>query len=520
MIRLAALASLLAFGAAAQPAGPDPEAVAADLSWEAMSSRPAQRAAFQIVDGRVHATVGTDLVVFRPGAVDVSHDRRAVAVACRDGSACVTVASVMTLDVASAEVFISETSGHAARFAARLDAALAILSDGPPPTAGDEPAATLVLDDGARYEGAVRDGRPHGLGTATFANGNRYVGDWADGQMHGRGTFTYADGGTYVGPFVEGRLEGRGRMAFADGSVYDGGYRDWRWHGEGSMTHSNGDRYVGTFVDGVMSGRGTYAWPNGDVYEGEFAANAPHGRGRKEYADGTVCEGAFERWNRHGRVRCAFADGDVFEGTYRADVAQAGSYAANGQAPRPARWTETGWVWPGPPREDATSEDWSWETMIATDLLPAALQASATGFADLRGERLGVRGADTLWASVYQPDGPGGQPVPLVVRIEYAQASGTTKLYLSGAPEAVGLMMTLHDLSKAGVDRFFGSAGLGWTRSATVDPDRGLDSLQYSECGGEPGGRVAGAVLQATDPGFARLEIQVVRFDQRACSDG
>jgi len=41
---------------------------------------------------------------------------------------------------------------------------------------------------GAVYTGEIKDGLPHGKGTATFADGEKYVGEYKDGKRHGKGT--------------------------------------------------------------------------------------------------------------------------------------------------------------------------------------------------------------------------------------------------------------------------------------------------------------------------------------------
>ena len=61
------------------------------------------------------------------------------------------------------------------------------------------------------YEGGMRDGKPHGHGTYTFADGSRYEGEWRDGKPHGHGTYTRAHGRRHEGEWREGCLEKDGR---------------------------------------------------------------------------------------------------------------------------------------------------------------------------------------------------------------------------------------------------------------------------------------------------------------------
>ena len=45
---------------------------------------------------------------------------------------------------------------------------------------------TIVTDD-ATYEGQVKDGQPHGMGTKKWKNGTIYEGDFKKGLMEGKG---------------------------------------------------------------------------------------------------------------------------------------------------------------------------------------------------------------------------------------------------------------------------------------------------------------------------------------------
>jgi len=51
-------------------------------------------------------------------------------------------------------------------------------------------AQVYSFANGDRYDGEVRHGVRHGMGTFTSANGAKYVGEFAGGKMHGRGTYT------------------------------------------------------------------------------------------------------------------------------------------------------------------------------------------------------------------------------------------------------------------------------------------------------------------------------------------
>ena len=123
----------------------------------------------------------------------------------------------------------------------------------------------------ARYEGEIRDGKPHGQGTKTYSNGDRYEGKWRDGNEHGRGTYTWTNGNRYEGEWHDGKR-----------------------HGLGIFTWSDGDHYKGDYVDGKRTGQGTYTWPDGAYYEGGFVNGKRTGHGRYVQANGEAVEGEWK----------------------------------------------------------------------------------------------------------------------------------------------------------------------------------------------------------------------------------
>lgn len=96
-----------------------------------------------------------------------------------------------------------------------------------------------------KYEGQYEDGKPHGIGTVTFANGDRYEGQFHKGEIDGRGTLIRANGDMYFSDGIRGYFDSQGL------------------HDCGKYFGANGDRYVGEFEGGRFQGRGTYEWKDG-----------------------------------------------------------------------------------------------------------------------------------------------------------------------------------------------------------------------------------------------------------------
>ena len=49
---------------------------------------------------------------------------------------------------------------------------------------------TCLSDIGEFYEGEMKDGRPHGKGSAKYQSGGKYTGEWKEGEKEGYGVYT------------------------------------------------------------------------------------------------------------------------------------------------------------------------------------------------------------------------------------------------------------------------------------------------------------------------------------------
>jgi hypothetical protein len=55
-----------------------------------------------------------------------------------------------------------------------------------------------------KYEGELKDNKPHGYGTYTWSNGTKYEGQYKFGEITGKGTKTYPDGSKFAGFWKDG----------------------------------------------------------------------------------------------------------------------------------------------------------------------------------------------------------------------------------------------------------------------------------------------------------------------------
>ncbi|GMF10179.1 unnamed protein product [Phytophthora lilii] len=153
------------------------------------------------------------------------------------------------------------------------------------------------------YEGSVRRGKFHGLGTLhirmAFSRGE-YVGEWKDGQRHGYGIERMDNGELFEGYWAHDRHNGPGELVLADGSRYDGFFRRGLWHGHGVRTLANGDRILGEFRDGFLDGPGTVEFADGRHYAGDMRRTRRHGHGILVFPNGDRYEGPFKDDKMHG----------------------------------------------------------------------------------------------------------------------------------------------------------------------------------------------------------------------------
>ena len=66
--------------------------------------------------------------------------------------------------------------------------------------------AVKNYDNGAKYEGQLKDDKAHGKGILYSADGEKlYDGEWKDDKMHGKGILYSAKGEKYDGEWKDGK---------------------------------------------------------------------------------------------------------------------------------------------------------------------------------------------------------------------------------------------------------------------------------------------------------------------------
>jgi len=195
-----------------------------------------------------------------------------------------------------------------------------------------EESKVRQLKNGDKYEGELKDDKPHGKGIYYLANGNRYEGEFEEGKKHGKGRMYRVGGDIVEGEWNNDIIDDRGIYYFVNGAKYEGELKDDMANGEGILYYTNGNRYKGKFKDNIKSGEGIYYFANKDRYEGTFKGNMKSGRGVFYSANGDRYEGEFKDNMKSGRGTYYFANGDRYEGEFK-DNMKSGKgvyYFANG----------------------------------------------------------------------------------------------------------------------------------------------------------------------------------------------
>lgn len=178
---------------------------------------------------------------------------------------------------------------------------------------------------GDSYEGALKDGCPHGYGIKRGRDGTiEYKGEWCEGKRHGQGE----EPGKYVGQYKDDQRHGRGQ----EGS-YTGDFRDGRFHGHGRLVtdilHQGGKVgeyvYEGEWRSGLAQGEGVLTGPDGFRVAGRWDG------GRLRLSERTVVESHGARFDGEWKDEelHGYGSKQAF-GDYREGVWQNGKLSGQG----------------------------------------------------------------------------------------------------------------------------------------------------------------------------------------------
>lgn len=114
----------------------------------------------------------------------------------------------------------------------------------------------IVLENGMKYQGQLKDNKPHGYGVLYEANNVMRIGEFKNGKADGYSFFINQDGSSYLGQVKDGKAEGYGYIGFKDTEErivqgekalsleYFGQMKDGKAHGYG-VEGMRGDCIVG-----------------------------------------------------------------------------------------------------------------------------------------------------------------------------------------------------------------------------------------------------------------------------------
>ena len=96
-------------------------------------------------------------------------------------------------------------------------------------------SVSVVLPNGSKYTGDVKNGRLTGHVSIEYSNGDKYKGDVIDGEKSGNGVYTWSDESLYSGSWKDDIMNGNGSYYYpADSEAYmvQGNFQNGKPNGE------------------------------------------------------------------------------------------------------------------------------------------------------------------------------------------------------------------------------------------------------------------------------------------------
>jgi hypothetical protein len=154
----------------------------------------------------------------------------------------------------------------------------------------------FLFENGTKYVGVFKEGKPSDQGTVFYNDGTKYVGEWVNQKRNGVGTHFTAQGLVKEGAWQNDKFIGETRAA--KGCV-EGDCRD----GAGTYVYKDNTRYEGNFMNSVAHGEGICYYSDGDMYVGEWRNHNFDGFGTMYINDGTVLKGNWKDGEFKGEAK-------------------------------------------------------------------------------------------------------------------------------------------------------------------------------------------------------------------------
>lgn len=185
---------------------------------------------------------------------------------------------------------------------------------------------SVFVEDGNKYIGEFKNGKPHGMGRYILANGSEYRGSVVNGKIEGSGELKYFDDGNpdgpafYFGDIKNGIPNGFGAMKYRNGNIYYGHFVNNEFDGQGVFYDKKDDKKKpgiyrnGKLVNelaeneidliyGSKNGYGLILTEDGR-YTGNLINGIPSGQGMLEFYDGSTVIGEFDDGKANGQGIC------------------------------------------------------------------------------------------------------------------------------------------------------------------------------------------------------------------------
>ena len=125
------------------------------------------------------------------------------------------------------------------------------------------------------YCGEIVNGKPGGMGVATYSNGvvRRYVGGFENGFYSGKGVMLFENGSFSAGSWSKGKMSGKCGYTTAEGAFFAGELKDGMRNGMGQVIYKDNSFVKGNYVNDKLSGRCINVWKDGNIVSDIFYAN-------------------------------------------------------------------------------------------------------------------------------------------------------------------------------------------------------------------------------------------------------